>query len=132
MTDRQTGREDAERTYDEADRDVVSRKANVDLVPPDGVHIVVLGGACTANHGEGVLGGGNEYASALRHASHAVEGTHAVELFVGEPSRDRDLDDRVQREGVHAPGQQERLHRQIVAQGSAGGREYWAGRRMGR
>ena len=45
MTDRQTGQEDAERTYDEADRDVVSRKANVDRFPPDGVHIVVLGGA---------------------------------------------------------------------------------------
>ena len=54
--DRQTG-EDAERTYYEADRDAVSRKANTDRVPPDGVHIVVLGGACTANHGEGVLKG---------------------------------------------------------------------------
>ena len=92
MTDRQTGREDAERTYDEADRDVVSRKANADRVPPDGVRIVVLGGACTANHGESVLEGRMGSASARRHAGHAVEGTHAVEvegvLFVEEPSRD--------------------------------------------
>ena len=55
--DRQPGREDAERTYDAADRDVVSRKANADRVPPHGVHIVVLSGACTANHGECMLKG---------------------------------------------------------------------------
>ena len=61
--DRRTG-EAAERTYHEADRDVVSRKANTDRVPPDGVHIVVLGGACTANHGEGVLKGRKGCASA--------------------------------------------------------------------
>ena len=48
QTDRQPGREDAERTYHEADRDVVSRKANVDRVPPEAVY--------TANHGEGMLG----------------------------------------------------------------------------
>ena len=88
MTDRQTGREDAERTYDEADRDVVSRKANTDRVPPDGVHIVVLGGACTANHGEGVLGGGRN--------AHKHNDTWAIRqavemkrvLFVDERSRD--------------------------------------------
>ena len=45
--DRQTG-EDAERTYHEADRDVVSRKADVDRVPPEGLHVGVLGGACSA------------------------------------------------------------------------------------
>ena len=65
--DRRTG-EDAERTYHEADRDVVSRKANVDRVPPDGVHIVVLGGACTASHGEGMIGWRKGCVSAPRHA----------------------------------------------------------------
>ena len=77
-------------------RDVVSRKANADRVPPDGVHIVVSGGACTANHGEGVLEGRKECVSALRHAYHAAEGTHAVKvervLFVDEPSRDFNLE----------------------------------------
>ena len=52
--DRQPGREDAERTYHETYCDVVSRKANADRVPPDGVHIVGSGDACTANHGEGM------------------------------------------------------------------------------
>ena len=48
------------------------------------------------------------------------EGTHTVEvervLFVYETSRDRDLDDRVQRQGVHAPGLQQGLCREIAAQ----------------
>ena len=71
------------------------------------------------------------YVSARRHASHAVEGTHAVRvervLFDDEPSRDSDLDDRVQREGVHAPGWQEGLRCGICHSGSAGGQEYWTG-----
>ena len=37
-------------------------------------------------------------------------------LFVDELSRDRNLDDRVQRQGVHAPGRQEGLRREIAAQ----------------
>ena len=49
-----------------------------------------------------------------------MEGIHAVEVkrmvFVYESSRDRDLNDRVQREGVHTPGRQEGLRRQITAQ----------------
>ena len=39
-----------------------------------------------------------------------------MELFVDEPYRDRDLDDRVQQEGVHAPGRQERLRHDIAPQ----------------
>ena len=59
---------------------------------PDGVHIVVLSGACTASHGEGMIGWRKECALARRHAGHAVEGTHAVEVermvFVDESSQD--------------------------------------------
>ena len=57
QTDRQPGREDAERTYDEADRDVVARggRARVHDVAEDRVVVVVLGAARAADDGEDVL-----------------------------------------------------------------------------
>ena len=49
------GREDAERSYHEADGDVVSRKANVDRVPLHGVREVVAVAPCASNDAERVL-----------------------------------------------------------------------------